>query len=228
MWPMTLLVPSECRANPVPFTRSGGRSLGGIERTVRTDLGFWSVDLVGIPVYSQAQRRTWLAIRQQLGGRAGLIAVPASSFDTAPYVSGEIEATPEVSFDDATTFDDGTLYEQPAITVVAHSLTPIGATIISLRAVDVAADLSGVRFSFNHALYETGPAIDVTDDVWTVPVFPSIRQLIPAGAELEFDNPSCLCHLADDRGMDGGLDMVGFERRSVSFVEATDYWNEQA
>src|ERR1041384_7571620 len=114
VWPHELLVPEDCRPNIVPFTRTGGRSLGGIEPAVRTDLGFWSIELSNIAVYSREQRQTWNAIRQKLGGRAGLIAVPAWSFDTAPYVSQEYEPPLLTTYDDDTLFDDDTPYEQGA------------------------------------------------------------------------------------------------------------------
>jgi hypothetical protein len=98
-----------------------------------------------------------------------------------------------------------------------------------LRIIKAAQDLSGVRFSYNNALYETGPAIDIDGDVWTVPISPTVRELIPSGSDLEFDAPTCLCHLADDRGMDVSQDAVGKAvRPNVSFIEATDYWNDLA
>jgi hypothetical protein len=227
-WPPDLLVPEECHPNLVPYTRSGGRSLGGIEPAVRTDVGFWSIDLANIAIYSRAQRQTWTAIRQMLGGKAGLIAVPAWSFDTAPYVSGEFEQPGTVTHDDDTLFDDGTPYIQGAISVVTEGNTPIASTTIRLRVIKAAADLVGVRFSYSHALYETGPVIDNDGDIWTVSISPTVRELIPAGASLEFDMPTCLCHLTEDRGMDGGVNNIAFEQRSVSFTEATDYWNRLA
>lgn len=223
-WPGDLLTPLECRPNPNPFTRSGGRSLGGVKPAVRTDLGFWTIDLVGVPVHSADQRRTWNAIRRHLSGSAGVIVVPAWSLDTAPYASGEFEAATVLPHDDDTLFDDDTGYEQSAISVVSDGVTPLGATTIRLRIINADTNLVGVRFSYEHALYETGPAIEINGDIWTVSISPAVRALIPSGADLEFDRPTCVCRLADDRGMDGGVDAVPFERRSVSFVEATDYW----
>jgi hypothetical protein len=130
-----------------------------------------------------------------------------------------------VSHDDDSIFGDGTPYQQAAISVVSDGVTPLAATTIRLRVINAERDLVGVRFSYNHALYETGPAIDVSGDIWTLPISPSVREFIPSGAELNFDMPTCLCHLQDDRGMDGRLTPIEFDQRSVSFIEATDYWN---
>jgi hypothetical protein len=224
-WPHALLTPERCAPNLNPFTRSGGRSLGGVQPTVRTDVGFWSVDLENVAVHTREQRQTWIAIRQRLGGRAGLVAVPAWSFDAAPYVSGVREEEAETDHSDDSPFDDGTPYVQGAISVVSQGVTPIGATVMRLRIIHAAANLAGVRFSFNHALYETGPVTSIVGDVWELPISPSARELIPSGANLEFDRPTCLCRLADDRGMDGGINSNHFEQRTVGFVEANDYWN---
>ncbi|MEZ2132463.1 MULTISPECIES: hypothetical protein [unclassified Sinorhizobium] len=231
VWPSCLLRPQQVQANVVPFTRSGGKSLGGVEPVTRTDLGYWAIDYSGVVMQNRKndQWRTWQAIRQKLGGRSGLIAVPVRASMSAPYPSGEYEATSSIPHSDGTTHSDGTGYLQNAISVVSDGTTPLGATTIRLRIINAAADLVGVRFSFNYALYETGPAISIDGDVWTVPISPSVRELIPSGSDLEFDRPMCLCHLADDRGMDVTQDAVSKNAHpNVSFIEATDYWNQKA
>ncbi|XKM40322.1 hypothetical protein A4U53_030790 [Rhizobium ruizarguesonis] len=230
-WPFCLLTPSQVQANVVAFTRSGGKSLGGVEPVTRTDLGFWSVDYTGVVIQNRYrdQWRAWQAVRTQIGGRAGLIAVRVPASLSAPYASGRFEPLISLPHGDDTSFGDETLYEQNAISVVTDGSTPIGATSIRLRIINAATDLVGVRFSFNHALYETGPVIAVDGDIWTVPITPSVRELIPPGSDLEFDRPTCLCHLADDRGMDVTQDAITKGTKpNVSFVEATDYWNQLA
>ncbi|MGM4936234.1 hypothetical protein [Rhizobium sp. 768_B6_N1_8] len=175
------------------------------------------------------QWNSWQAVRQKLGGRSGLVIVRVPSSLSAPYASGHFEASGSVPYDDDSDFDDDTEFEQSAISVVTDGTTPIGATTIRLRIINASANLAGVRFSFNHALYETGPAISIDGDVWTVPISPTVRELIPAGSDLEFDRPTCLCHLAEDRGMDVTQDAITKGTRpNVSFIEATDYWNQLA
>jgi hypothetical protein len=229
-WPTCTLNPKKTPANPVPFTRGGGKVLNGMERATRTDKGSWVVELQGISIggLDYDKKRTWNAIRTGLGGRAGLIVVPVRSWDSAPYVSGKFEPLVTTTHDDDTTFDDGTVYVQGAIDIEMASEALISRNVVTLRRVQAADNLAGIRFSYNHALYETGPAIDVVGDLWTLPVFPSIRATIPAGAPLECDEPTCLVRLADDRGMD--IDMGTRERQevSVAFVEAVDYWNDLA
>jgi hypothetical protein len=226
-WPLCVLTPQSASADLVPFTRSGGRTLGGIEPSTRTDLGYWSISYSNIVMQNRSRQawQTWQAIRQKLGGRSGLIAVRVRSSLSAPYVSGKFEPAIDTEHSDDSPFDDETPYVQGAISVVTDGVTAVGATSIRLRIINADANLVGVRFSYNHALYETGPVTEVDGDIWTVPISPSVRELIPAGADLEFDQPTCLCHLAEDRGMDIDQNAVGkFSLPSVSFVEAVDYW----
>jgi hypothetical protein len=219
-------------ANPIAFSRGGGRSLGGKERTARTDKGYWGITLDSIPVHSTAQRRTWNAIRTKLSGRSGLIAVPAWSFGSAPYVEDaawdEQQTMVAMPHSDGAPFSDGSEYVQGNIYVEMADLATIGETTIQLRSIVSADDLVGVRFSHRHALYETGPAIDIDGDVWTVPVFPAIRENISAGTQLEFDQPTCLVRMAEDTSMDIDFNVDRFTRPSVSFVEADDYWSDLA
>lgn len=227
-WPTSLLRPAKALAAQVPFTRSGGRSLGGIARYTRTDRGFWRITLTDVTVWSPAMRRQWNAIRTYLGGTAGLVAVPCWSFDSAPYASGSREPVVILPHDDDTYFEDDTGYYEGAIHIEMASTAPLGATTVTLRLVG-ASTAEGIRFSYQHALYETGPLIEqVAEDEYRVPIFPAIRQAIPADAWLEVDNPTCLCRLADDRGMDLELSSAEIDAATVEFVEAVDVWNDIA
>ncbi len=226
-WPLCLLSPRAVSADIVPFTRTGGRTLGGIETATRTDLGYWVVQYSSILIENRDRRQwqTWQAVRQLFGGRAGHMAMPIVSSLSAPYASGRYEPRIETQHSDQSLFDDGSSYIQGAINIVSHGVTPLGATTMQLRIVNAADNLVGVRFSYRHALYETGPVIDVNGDIWTVPVSPSVRAPIPSGSELEFDYPTVLCRLAEDRGMDITADgMAKIATPSISFVEDTDYW----
>lgn len=219
------LWPGKINVDIVPFTRGSGPSLGGIERAERTDRGYWRVTLADIALRSPEHRRTWNAIRTAAGGRSGLIVVPIYSGDSAP---GEISSE-TVPFSDGSEFSDGTGYVTRAVDVSMEAPAALGATVVTIRLnhADI-DDLVGTRFSFQHAFYEIGAAIEIDGALWTVPVFPAIRRAIPAGADLEFDRPDCLVHLAADRAMDLELTAGDFDLRSVSFVEAVDYWSDLA
>lgn len=228
VWPHRILPPADIAANPVAYSRSGGRSLGGLERVTRTDRGYWSIDLLNITLGNPAQRRTFNAIRTKLAGRGGYIAVPVRARESAPWPDGVLRDFALVTHSDGTRFSDGSKYRQRTIDLQMNVAAALGASVVLLRLVRGAADLSGIRFSYRHAMYETGPAIAIEGDVWQVPIVPSIRAAIPAGADLEADLPTCLCHLASDDAMGSGVSVPYIDRVSVSFVEAVDYWNDLA
>ena len=228
LWPASVLRPLQIRANPVFFSRSGGTTLGGIRRTTRTDRGHWSIAYGGVPLSTEAQRRAWNSIRTYLAGSAGLLAVPAWSFDTTPWPAGSTQGYDTVTADSDPPFGAGSTYSSPAVEVEMAAAAAIGDTTVTLRLVSGTTSLVGVRFSHQHALYETGTQSDITGDEWTVDVFPAIRAAIPEDAVLDLALPTCLCRLADDSAMDVVLSRGGHDRVDVAFVEAVDYWNDQA
>lgn len=230
-WPDCVLRPQTVAANLVPFTRTGGRSLGGIEPAVRTDLGFWQLDYMNVVLRNSRRDhwQAWLAIAQVLGGRSGRIAVPVKTGLTAPYASGSFESPAETAHSDDSLFDDDTPYTQSAISAVSVGLTPMGATTIRIRVVAGSDNISGTLFSTSHALYLIGQEIERDGNIRTVRISPTVRQLIPADTDLEFDKPTCICRLLEDRGMDVSQERVRRQSYpSVSFVEDTDYWNKLA
>ncbi len=228
LWPIHTLVPETVEVNPVPFSRSGGVTLGGISTDTRTDRGWMSISYRGISLYEPEHRKLWNAIRVGLSGKAGLLRVPAWSFDPAVWPEGTVDGQILTTHSDGTLHSDGTPYAQPAIGVELVDAVGIGATIVRLRALFGIEELSGIRFSYNHALYETGFPLAIEDDVWQVPITPAIRAPIPAGAQLEVGCPTCLVHLASDSGMDVAFSSGRFNTADVAFVEAVDVWNALA
>ncbi|MGH2342556.1 hypothetical protein ACRC7T_13860 [Segnochrobactraceae bacterium EtOH-i3] len=231
IWPETL-APETMTADVTAFTRSGGASLGGVTRVTRTDAGWWTIAFDKVALFEPADVRVWDAVASDLGGMAGLVSVPVWSRHTAPWLSGAPEDAFLTTHSDGTPHSDDTPYAQGAISVVAHAAATIGATVLRLRIVRGAGDLSGCRFSHltgaAPALYRTGRAIDITGDVWTLRISPPLRAPIAAGDSLEFDMPRCLCRLASDDAMARKETNVLPVTPSVSFAEATDYWSDLA
>lgn len=227
-WPTAFLKPLSIEPNVVAFTRSGGRTLGGLERVVRTDRGFWSIVYRGVPLATPAQRRLWNAVAEHCGGAAGLLEVPVWSFDAAPWPAGTVGGRVLTSHSDGTSHGDGTLYAQSPIGVEMVNDVAIGATSVTMRILYGIEALTGVRFSCGGALYRTGLPTAIAGADWTVPVSPAIRAPIAAGASLEFGLPTCLVRLASDREMDVIFSRGGVDRRDVAFLEAVEYWSDLA
>lgn len=230
-WPAELLTPTSSPFDPSPFTRTGGRSLGGVARYTRTDRGFWTGSLNKI-AFRRGQQfdqaRAWNRIRTDLGGQAGLIAVPVCS--TRVWASaGFTDFAPGLyPHDDDTPFSDETEYYEGAVHLEMATLAPLGATVVTLRLL-AGAVIEGVRFSYQHAMYETGSLIEQAgSNTYRVPIFPAIRRAIPIDAWLEADRPTLLCRLATDSEMGIEFPGAGMPRPSVNFVEAVDIWNDLA
>jgi hypothetical protein len=230
-WPAGVLPPQSSPFNARPFSRSGGRSLGGLSRSTKTDRGWWSGSFNGI-VFRHAQqfeqRRTWAALRTYLSGTTGLIVVPvcATRFWAADGFKDFSKGL--TTHDDGTPFDDGSHYYQGLINAQMASFAPLGSTVVTLRMIN-GPEPSGIRFSYQHAMYETGRILgQPSEDTFQVEIFPAIRMAIPAGAQLEADRPTVLCHLATDNEMDIEFPGSGMPRPSVNFVEAVDYWVDLA
>lgn len=228
VWPHDLLIPKVMVADVVPFTRSGGRTLGGLKPAYATDLGFWRVDYSGILLHRAEQKRTWDAIATYLKGSSGRIAVPVWSIDSAPYSVGLEAEDTQVLHSNGQPFSNGMGYSRSAISIISNGITGIGATVMSMRIVDGEADIAGTRFSYNHAAYKVGQILATEGDTVTVSITPSVAALIPHEADLEFTNPTCICNLLSDTGMKRGMRYDRIEEMSLSFVEDTKFWSDLA
>lgn len=231
VWPYDLLTPANPTFQVRPYSRGGGRSLGGVSRSMRTDRGYWaaSYDQIVIRRNRPDQKRAWNALRVGLLGTAGLVVVPICASNLLGGGPGVALGRVLVPHDDLTPFDDLSLYSQARIYVVAGATAPLGTTIMTFKILTPMPDIAGMRFSYNHALYEIGPILAHPGaDTVQAAIFPAIRQTIPANAALEFERPDCLMHLATDSEMDAAYPPGGSWLQTVNFLEAVDYWNDLA
>ncbi len=228
VWPKSVLKPGTCQFTEETFSRSGGTSLENSEIVTQTDLGKWRAEIGSVPLYYPNEWRAWRAISTYLNGRSGIVAVPASERFTAPYAGG-IPSIPSAStHSDGSTFSDGSQYRTRSIDLKMSTAAALGATVVSIEAVNAGEDLTGIRFSYKYALYQTGELIQKTGDVWQMRVFPAIRQAIPVDAVLEADDPMCLMRLESDTEMSVQEIPNRLATPSIRLVEAVDYWNDLA
>ena len=229
-WPFELF---ETRGKPAfhqrPFTRSGGATLGGRELVTQTDLGFWRAVLPNIMVKSNDMHHeeAWNAIQVALQGRAGLVIVPAY------YTGSRLQQLAKTqsalaTHADGSTFSDGTRYSSEPPLVQMEEEAQIGATVVKLRALRDDVRLAGIKYSYFHALYQTGPLISKAGQIVQVPIFPATRARIPAGSILTVKEPTCLMHLASDNEMDIVHGVNPITIKTLNFVEAIDYWDKVA
>jgi hypothetical protein len=227
-WP-EILCPAGVQASPVPMTRSGGPTLAGIQESILTDVGWWSIKFNALPLTDGASRRLYNAIRTSAKGRSGIIRLPVWSHDSAEWPEGAYGGLYRTPHSDGSLFSDDSMYTQPALKIILHEALAIGDVVAKLRVTELGpTEMTGIRWSYNSALYENGLPMDIDGLVWTVPIFPAVRAAIPAEAELEVSLPTCLVHLATDREMDGIFSAGHFDTVNLEFVEAHDYWSNLA
>ncbi|WP_152986629.1 hypothetical protein [Pseudovibrio sp. POLY-S9] len=210
-----------------PFSRSGGMTLGGRELVTQTDLGFWRARIPNIVLRRRDLRHeeAWNAIEVALHGQVGLVIVSVSHVGSQVQKLAK-QARSYVPHADETGFSDDTFYaSEPALVQLEEQAT-LGSTVLKLRGLQSGLRLSGIHFSYLHALYNTGPIIETVGDVVRVPIFPAIRAPIPAGTLLNVTEPSCLMKLASDNEMNLDFSSSSFTRKTVNFVEAIDYWDK--
>ncbi|KZL04538.1 hypothetical protein PsAD2_04621 [Pseudovibrio axinellae] len=226
-WPRRLFRSQSAPAfHLVHFNRSGGQALSGVERVTRTDRGFWRAEVNDIILNAREadQWRSWHALSQSIGGRAGVVALSFSQWMaqknySAAGVSGHA---------DGSSFADGAGYRSSTMRAYMHETAEIGQTVVKIR-VDYGIDHpAGLHFSHEWALYLCGAIRSQSDAVFEVPISPAIRRRIPAGAELELTEPGCLMKLTDDRAMDVVMPLSRIAKVSLKFVEALEVWEELA
>ncbi len=170
---------------------------------------------------------TWNAIRVALQGRSGLVVVPAYHAGSRLQKLAKSQRC-FAGYSDGSTFSDGSSYKgQPALLRMDEP-AQIGSTVLKLCTLKKGLNLSGIKFSYFHALYETGPLIKQSGNVVQIPVFPAVRAHIPAGAVLNVSEPTCLMHLASDNEMDLAQGFSPTTKTTLNFVEAVDFWDEVA
>jgi len=203
--------------------------MGGIESVTKTDRGRWDISYDNIVLDNENKRRLWNIIRQHCGGRVGTIAVPIWAYGVSSWAIGAGQGGKiRVPYSDGASHSDGSYFLQAGIVVENVNAVAIGDTEITLKSIYNITDLSGVNFSYEHALYETGAASNIDGNDWTVSLFPAARAVIPAGALLEFDLPTCLVNLATDREMDRSFSAGGIDTFSLNFKEDVAEWNRRA
>lgn len=223
---MTFPFPSVLKARSVMtelrgFSRSGGRSLSGIEQRVFSDAGRWEIRFDGVPIRRHEQVRAWhLSISRLRAGENVIVTVP--------------------------TLSNGSLAAQAVAVVGANAAAR--ATQVTLHVRDMRA-LAGQDFSIGNRLYRIVDIVSQTppdsiakrigtDDQWSdaatwidddagagtfevavVRILPPLRSAIAEGDPARFRDLTCTCVLSEMSEGDLALDLLRFGTPSITFIE---------
>lgn len=228
LWPIDL-IPEGVTVEKMVMNRGGGQpTLGGLTRQIRTDRGYWRITYKTVPVATPSIRRILEALSVELMGSSGLLAIPVWSDDTSEWLTGSDWGRFLTPHSDTSTFSDGSFYSQPVELLTMEAQAEIGATTVQIRLAEEIDSIAGIRFSYEHAMYAVGLPTSISGQLWTVPIFPSVRATIPAASRLEVGTPTCLVRLETDNEIYSALSSKRFDPIDISFVEAVDEWNDRA
>jgi hypothetical protein len=215
LWPIDVLWPQKLNVDLAPRSLAAPSSVSGVTQVVASDAGIWKITYDAVPVIDEQKVKAWRAIANLLEGRLGSILVPITRF-YQPVPDGSEPLYEPVPHSDDAFFDDGTGYVGRVIDVVtvgSMALRAVSGTV----AVNYAGQIEpGQHFSVGERLYRVRT---FNPDTGAITFRPPLREAVPSGTNLEFDEPVVRMRLATDGEMDLPLDLGRFSFPSVNFVE---------
>lgn len=224
VFPAKLMRESSHDWNIVGNTATAGQTAAS-SVDIRSDGGgLWSASLNNIQFWDQTDTLLWRAVRQLCNGGVNPIIVPRNDAIFAPFPPGP-RTYGTIHFGDTALFDDGSGFRQPVIDVTCYGGAPLRATAMTLSLNNCAALQGGEAFSilhptFNWRLYEIASVTPIDATHVSVTFNPPLREAIPAGTQLEFDQPLCTMKLVNAAAMDLNVTTWPFSLATVKFIES--------
>lgn len=215
-WPRGILKPRHAPADPAPATIAGPAALSGFRQVVGSPAAVWSIAYNQISVSGNAVK-IWRALAAQIGGRANSIVIPIYDRERLRLVGiDEIDDEPH---GDGEPLSDGAEYTSHRTHVIATADVARGAIRMTVETILGGEIEPGHQYSIGHRLYRV-MAIEAVDGAETTFTFwPTARDAIIAGAELEFDLPVCKVRLLADDAMNLALENGRNGFASIAFIE---------
>lgn len=194
---------------------SGGTSLSGQEDVIATDGGGrWFFELTNPYLDGRRVAKAWRALSAHLGAGQPII---VRICDTRHQPTNGFEQVPH---SDGAPFSDGGLYLSGDCDIVTAADAALRSTSLAIDIVTLPEPLvGGERFSIVHdtmldRIYEIS---EISEDRTTVFFTPPLREAVPAGTELNFEDPRCV--MRRDGDMRSPTTMGYAESPGVRFVE---------
>lgn len=228
--PCSLVLWRSARLELVNSIVTPGQTGSGVMPIVSMDGGgLWGMEFGDIQLRSTELRKAWRAISGACGGGVNKLIVPYCDSETPPWPLDE-EGDPITSYgslphSDDTLFDDGSGYYQPVIDASSVGAAELFDTEIVIAFVYGGPLVGGEHFSIDHPterhrIYRV-TGVEINDDGNSVVSFvPPLREDVPDGTPLDFDEPKCVMQPVTANSLDITLDIVKFARPSVQLIEA--------
>ena len=207
----------------------GPQPLVGAPQTVVSGAGRWSMQLSGIPIYSNQTHDRLGVWRAIFAGRlqVGLpIYLPFRDWKRGPVTRASLTAHAGVPFSDTSVFSDSTLFASGYSDCALAASAAAQATAVVVDVANVpATPAAGDFFTIGERAYliTTATADGSVANRWHWTITPGLREAAASAADVEIRNPFCRMVLnAKDRSepMLRDLGLVG--RPTLTFFE--DNW----
>jgi hypothetical protein len=220
-WPLSLRPRSVSPPMLQALSRSGGRSLGGSERVVQHDAGYWRFSF-SVILSEVAQEMAWRAVEALADGRAVPLRVPVCESGRSPAALPDWKfPDPTVLHSDDTEFDDGTSYltRMYACSVAATAAERATALTVAVTNLPKVLPWPGMFFTLNDRLYKVRTVTALVGNAVALTIRPPLRQAALAGDDINFDQPTGLFRLGSDSTGARNLDLLRFGTLSLDLVE---------
>lgn len=228
-FPTHLWNPASIKARRVGQTITGGESLSGIGQVLNTDGGgFWLVTMTGIALISPDLIRAWRAWEEYFDGGTAHCLVPIADIRQAPRtVAGGKLALPSdlLATSGDPYFPDAVGFQTPFIIATVVSAAPLRATQLAINVIRGARLKGGETFSLDHAtkgrrMYRVQRVVSTVGQQSVVTIRPPLREAIGAGANADFDWPSCTMQLVPGTDISPDIELGTMAGVSIAFREA--------
>lgn len=197
-WPLDVLAPRDQSWFPMGQVDDGGSSLSGFQQIGRIDGGpRWGCRLIRIPLKCREEILAFQAIESILAGGTTPIIMHRYPGDRSPA-----QRQPSgVPHSDGTPFSDETLYSGPTVSAITQADAALNDSEIVIKLVGGRPIVGGEDFGILHVdaswrTYRIQRVFPEGDNLRLV-IDPVLREAVPAGAVVDFDDPRCVMRLAN-------------------------------
>jgi hypothetical protein len=214
-WPIHVLAAKDVAFDISPRSLAAPPSVSGFGQVVASDAGIWKATFGNVIIRRRQHTLAWRAIDTLLEGRLNSILVPlCRGYQPVPPDAAPLYE--EVPHSDDALFDDDTGYIGRVIdvkTVGSMAVRAVSGTV----SVGYAGSIEpGQHFSAGERLYRVR---SFNPETGAITFRPPLRESVPSGTNLEFDDPVCRMRLATDDAMNLDLALRRFGNPTVNFIE---------
>lgn len=216
------LAPQQVSFSLRGMTLGGPPTLTGRNQVAQSDAGYWVARLAGVHAVVPSEIRALRALRGKLEGGAHQVRVPVFDDDQAPWPAAggrAANAFAEQAYSDGTLHTDGHGFYKPAIVVATNADAALRATSISFTITTAGTTAEGMFFSIGDRLHLLKELLSQSGSSRTYAIAPPLREAVPSGSRMNFENPVCRMRLLSEAEADLVLERGLYGFTDIGFIE---------